>query len=91
MHHRVSWLRPTDRDILLTYRESGGMWLKPATHSLNLDLGRHHVAQRSLALREADLLERYEEDIAAYRLTDKGRAFLDDELDVEDLPESIDF
>lgn len=83
MHREVDWLRPSDRRILVEIRDYGG-WIKPATLGLNLPYTQRHVASRCRTLAEHDLLERHEE-AAAYRLTDFGRAFLDDELTPDEL------
>ncbi|MFC3477181.1 phage repressor protein [Halobacterium litoreum] len=84
MHRQVAWLKPSDRPILVEIREYGG-WVKPATLGLNVPYTQRHVATRCRRLADHEFLERHSEPIAGYRLTDRGRAFLDDELAVEDL------
>lgn len=83
MHRRVNWLKPSDRPILAEIESYGG-WMKPATLALNLPYTRGHIARRCGELADNNLLERHDET-AAYRLTDFGRQFLEDNLDAEDL------
>jgi len=83
MHRRVEWLKPSDRVIVSELSEYGG-WMKPSTLALNIAYTRHHIARRCQDLAEHGLLERHE-DTAAYRVTDFGRAFLNDDLEADDL------
>jgi len=85
MHRQVEWMRPSDRSIVKEVADYGG-WIKPASLYLNLPYGRKHVADRCRILAENGLLERHEET-AAYRITDFGQKFLNDELDTEELEE----
>lgn len=84
MHRQVAWLKPSDRSVLVEIDEYGG-WVKPATLGLNLPYTQRHVATRCRTLAAHDLLERYSDPIAGYRLTDRGHAFLADDLTPRDL------
>lgn len=84
MHHRVDWLKPTDRQIVSKIADNDG-WVKPATLALNMEMTRRHIARRCKVLAEQGLLERFDEDTAGYRTTELGVQFLRDELDPADL------
>lgn len=86
MHSRVDWLKPSDWPILSEIEDYGG-WIKPATLSLNVPYTREHVARRCKELSEHDLLERHE-DTPAYRITNRGCAYLAGDLDAEELEDS---
>lgn len=88
MHHEVDWLRPSDRRIVSEISKYGG-WIKPASLALNLPFTRKHVADRCRELADHGLIERHA-DQAAYRITDLGTQFLNDELEPADLLESDD-
>jgi predicted transcriptional regulator len=85
MHTRVGWLKPSDYPILKEISEYGG-WMKPSTLALNIPYTRDHISWRCKTLAEHGLLERHE-DVPGYRITEKGRAYLAGDLDVEDLEE----
>lgn len=84
MHRDVEWLKPSDREILNEIRDAGG-WIKPASLTLRLSYTLQHISTRCNVLAEHGLLERYSDDIAGYRVTEKGLKFLNYELDVNDL------
>lgn len=84
MYRRVEWLRPADRPILGEIADLDGRWIKPASLSLNVSYSRYTVADRCRTLGQHDLLDVHD-DVAAYRINDRGRAFLDGELEPEDL------
>lgn len=85
MHRDVSWMTPADRPILQELADVGGRWQKPATLALNMPYSRYHIADRLRTLADHQLVERKSDNIAAYRITDRGRAFLAAEIDVRDL------
>lgn len=85
MHSRIDWLKPSDYTIVSEIGDYGG-WIKPATLALNIPFTREHVARRCKTLAEHGLLERHEET-PAYRITDRGRAYLAGDLDAEELEE----
>lgn len=84
MHNRVEWLRPSDYPIVDEISDYGG-WMKPATLSLNLPYSRDHISRRCLELSKHGLLERYDDNTAAYRITDRGQDYLAGDLDADDL------
>lgn len=88
MHQEVDWLKPSDRPIVREIASYGG-WIKPASLTLNVPYGRQHVADRCRVLANHGLLERYD-DVAAYRVTERGIAFLEDRVDANDLDEGTD-
>jgi len=57
----------------------------PGVVEMNVDYAIAHVRNRLRKLYEAGLVEYYDEDRAAYQITDRGRAYLAGELDAEDL------
>lgn len=84
MYRKVEWLRPADRPILAEIADLDGRWIKPASLSLNVSYSRYTVADRCRALGEHRLVDVHDE-VAAYRINDRGLAFLADELEPHDL------
>lgn len=84
MHRNVSWLKPADRPILRAIAEIDA-WIRPSSLYLNVSYSNYTVAERCRVLHQHDLLERFKDNIPAYRITNRGRAFLRDELEPEDL------
>lgn len=89
MHREVDWLRPSDRPITKKISDYNDDWVKAPTLALNLPYTRRHISNRCRELSDHGLLERHD-DAAAYRITDKGRDFLEDNLKPSDLLESDD-
>jgi predicted transcriptional regulator len=89
MYRRVNWLTAMDYPILQFLADLDGYWIKPASMCLNLPYGRQAVASHCATLAEHGLVERHT-DVAAYRIVEKGRAYLQNELSVEDLQEPSD-
>lgn len=96
MRPRVPWMNETDGAILEFFAEleSAGfrIWLSPtpvwinATQNLDvLDKSRDTISRRMVKLAEMGLLERTDEKRGYYRITDKGVAYLNGELDADDL------
>lgn len=85
MHTEVRWLKPSDRPILRFYERVDGLWIKPASAAHNVSRTRYTVSDRTRVLAEAGFLERLDEETPAYRITDLGKSFLRDELDVEEV------
>jgi predicted transcriptional regulator len=56
-----------------------------AVVEMNVDYQRTHVNNRLRELRDAELVEYYDEGRAAYRITDRGRAYLAGEPDADEL------
>jgi predicted ArsR family transcriptional regulator len=83
----ASWMTPVDRNILERLRNEGNdeLVLTPALISDNSDWGRNAVRKHLMTLREQGLVEYYDEERAVYRLSERGRAWLEGDLPTEDL------
>ena len=84
MHRDVSWMKPSDYPVMREFAALDDRWQKPSTLSLNISYSRYTVADRCRELTKRGLLERHP-DTAGYRITEKGHAFLNGELEVDDL------
>lgn len=88
----ADWMTPVDRDILeILYNEGGSheLVLSPRLIAENIDWSRQTVRDHVMTLRERDLVEYYDETGGIYQLSDRGRSYLEGELDADDLePES---
>jgi len=82
MRPRVSWMNQTDDRILELLAESG-LILSPAVMAKNLEYSRNWISRRTGKLVENGLVEQV--DDGYYRITDRGRAYLEGELEAEDL------
>ena len=83
MRQRGEWMQlPTDDYILETLE--GGLALTPAVIAWNIDKGRSTVQKRLGPLESAGLIEKVDEK-GYYRITDSGRAYLEGDLDADDL------
>lgn len=71
-----------DGHLLETLSESE-LQLSPRILAVNADYSRHYVSRRLSKLREAELVEKVDDGL--YRITEKGTAYLDGELDADDL------
>ncbi|WP_436347698.1 winged helix-turn-helix domain-containing protein [Natronorubrum sp. FCH18a] len=85
MRPRVEWMNQTDNRILELLEESD-LILSPAVAAVNLDYSRNWVSRRMSKLEDAGLIEKV--DGSYYRITERGRAYLEGELDAEDLEEN---
>ncbi|NHN40068.1 ArsR family transcriptional regulator [Halorubellus sp. JP-L1] len=86
-------MTPVDRDILELFENQGGsdeLRLTPRVVAANTDWGRDAIRKHLLTLRDADLLEYYDEDAGLYQLSERGRAYLAGEVDVEELEDDDD-
>lgn len=84
MRQPADWMVPSDDRILELLREEGNL-----TPQAVEDFGgpvAGHASDRLPALAEAGLVERISRGL--YRLTDDGRAYLDEELDAATLDRS---
>ncbi|WP_435147662.1 ArsR family transcriptional regulator [Halobaculum sp. P14] len=83
----ASWMTPVDRDILERLENSGNreLVLTPAMIAENTDWKHQTVREHVPILREKGLVEYYDEDRGIYRLSDRGRAYLDGQLEPESL------
>lgn len=79
---RVSWMTQADDRILETLADSD-LVLSPRVLAVNTDYSRHYVSARLGELRDAGLVDRVDDGL--YRITDRGRAYLEGELDSDDL------
>lgn len=86
----ASWMTPADRAILERLWNEGNeeLVLTPALIAENTDYARTTVREHMLELLEKGLVEYYDEERAIYRLTDRGRAYLEGELDSSKLEEN---
>ena len=84
MRPRVSWMTRADDYILELLREAG-ITANPSTIAFNIDYDRRYVSKRCLTLTEHGLLDRVDETKAMYRITDRGKAYLDGELGASEL------
>ncbi|WP_232688017.1 ArsR family transcriptional regulator [Halobacterium zhouii] len=83
----ASWMTPVDRDILERLQNSGNreLVLTPRLIAENSDWSRDAVRSHVLHLRENSLIEYYDEEAGIYRLSERGRAWLQGDLPTEDL------
>ena len=84
MYPEVDWLRPADLPILSEIGSLDGRWIKPASLSLNITYFRYTVADRCRTLSANGLLDNHDEE-TAYRINDRGLAFLDGELGADEV------
>lgn len=84
---RVDWMTRADDAILEFLLNEGNEPLNasPAFVEANIDYKISHIRTRLRKLLKADLVEYYDEDRGLYQITDRGRAYLEGELDAEDL------
>jgi len=84
---RVSWMTAADDRILEFLLNEGNepIVATPAVVEMNVDYQRTHVNNRLRKLRDAGLVEYYDEGRAAYQITDRGRAYLAGEFAAEEL------
>jgi predicted transcriptional regulator len=85
----ASWMTPMDRDILERLQNPGNkeLVLTPRLIAENTDWGRDAVRDHVLRLREHNLIEYYDEEGGIYKLSDRGREWLNGELPAEELEE----
>lgn len=81
MRQRAEWMRPAD-DVILEYVRDAGE-VPPAVIARNIDTHRSYAGERCRKLMRYGLLEKREGGY--YRLTDLGRAYLNEELDADEL------
>ncbi|WP_455449617.1 transcriptional regulator [Natrinema thermotolerans] len=97
MRARVSWMNEADDAILEYLREletntghrislpPTAIWYNLVEELGILDRSQNTVSRRMNVLSEAGLLEKTDEKRGYYRITDRGLAYLDGELDTSDL------
>lgn len=79
---RVSWMTQGDDRILETLAGSD-LILSPAVIAVNTEYTRNYVNKRIAVLLENDLVKRVQDGY--YEITEKGRKYLDGDLDAEEL------
>ncbi|QCC58382.1 helix-turn-helix transcriptional regulator [Natrinema thermotolerans] len=90
MRPLVSWMTKSDPAILEVFEEAG-IAIPPAVAEYNLvGISKSTVKRRLPVLVDHGLLEKVDDDRGYYRITDRGRAYLEGELDAEDLEPSED-
>ncbi|MGZ0745749.1 winged helix DNA-binding protein [Haloparvum sp. AD34] len=57
----------------------------PGMIELNIDYGKTHISNRLKELREADLVEYYDEKRGAYQITERGEKYLKGQIKAEQL------
>ena len=87
---RVDWMTRADDAILEFLLNKGNRPIvaTPAVIEANIDYKISHVRTRLRELESADLVEYYSEERGLYQITDRGRAYLEGELDAADLEAS---
>ena len=70
-------------DRILETLEESGLILSPRVLSANIDYSRHYISARLAKLRDTGLVDRVDDGL--YQITDRGRAYLEGDLDAEDL------
>jgi hypothetical protein len=78
---RAEWMKPTDERILETMRDEGNLTPR-ALEDLDVTV-QNYASNRLSKMTEYGLVERVSRGL--YRLTDDGRAFLDEDLDAATL------
>ena len=84
----ADWMTPVDRDILeILYNEGGPheLVLSPRIIAENTDWSRQTVRDHLMTLRDHSLVEYYDETGGIYQLSDRGRAYLEGDLEAADL------
>ncbi|MFC4247669.1 transcriptional regulator [Natribaculum luteum] len=97
MRARVSWMNEAD-DAILEYLQEletatdhrislppTAVWYNLVEELGVLDRSQNTISRRMNVLSEEGLLEKTDEKRGYYRITDKGLAYLDGELDASDL------
>ena len=83
MRPRVPWMTSADNRIL-EFLDETDIVATPHVISANINYSQQYVNERVRILAENELVEQTEG--ALYQITDRGRAYLNGNLDVEDLP-----
>ena len=85
----AEWMTPVGRDVLERLQNEGNreLVLTPRLIAANTDWERDTIRRHVLTLSEHGLIEYYDEAAGIYQLSDRGRAYLQGEIDVEELEE----
>lgn len=88
MRPLVSWMTKSDPAILEIFEEAG-IAIPPAVAEFNLEgVSKSTITRRLPVLVDHGLLEQVDEERGYYRITDRGRAYLEGELESDDLEPS---
>lgn len=89
---RVNWMTRADDAILEFLLNEGNRPIvsTPAVIEANIDYKISHVRNRLRELESAGLVEYHDEDRGLYRITAKGRKYLEGELDSSELEDAAD-
>lgn len=72
-------------DRILELLDESGLILSPSIIAANIELTRHHVSARLSELKDHELVESVDTGKGHYRITERGRAYLAGDLDVDEL------
>jgi len=83
----ASWMTPADRAILERLQNEGNdeLALTPALIAENTDYARTTVREHLGVLLDYELVEYHDEERAIYRLSEKGRSYLNGNIDVSEI------
>ncbi len=87
----ADWMTPVDRDILELLYNDGGVHelvLSPRIIAENIDWSRQTVREHVMTLRSHGLVEYHDETGGVYRLSDRGRLYLEGDLAADELEET---
>ena len=85
MRPRVEWMTRAD-DYILEFLDETDIVATPQVIAANIDYSRQYVNQRIRLLADNDLVQNTGDGL--YRITERGRAYLDGELDADELSNS---
>jgi predicted transcriptional regulator len=81
MRPRLEWMTRAD-DYILEFFEETDIAATPHVVSVNIDYSRQYVNRRIRILTHHELVEDLDDGV--YRISDKGLAYLEGELDADD-------
>jgi len=85
MRPLVSWMTKSD-DAILELLEESGIAIPPRAIAFNIgNVSRPTVDRRLPKLEQAGLVDRYDDPQGYTEITDRGRAYLDGDLDADEL------
>ncbi len=82
VRQRADWMRPVDERIMETMRDEGNLTPQALDETFGVTAA-NHASNRLSELAKYGLVERI--GTGLYRLTDRGEAFLNEELDASEL------
>ena len=83
MRPRVPWMTSADNRIL-EFLDEKDIVATPQVIAANIDYTRQYVNKRIRILAQNELVKKNDEPL--YQITERGRQYLEGELDVDDLP-----